>query len=158
MPRLARWYAPLGWRGVVFIAIVALFVSAFLAFSRPVIMIVDGDRVDTDVAPVTTESDRAYVPLRTIADALGAEIDADAKTGTIGVTLGDKTLSLKIGDRNARVDGMPLTLRRPPFVVRGRVMVSLEAVARALGVHAKYDAKAARIEVNTNGIGMVPAH
>jgi len=40
-----------------------------------------------------------------------------------------------------------------PFRVRGRVMISLDAVARALNVRARYDARNARIEVVTPGIG-----
>lgn len=158
MRPLARWYAPLGWRALVLVAIVALFVSAFLAFSRPVEMLVDGERVDTDVPPVTTETDRAYVPLRSVADALGAEMQTEPKIGKIYVTLGGETLSLRIGDARAYVNGMPFTLRRAPFVVRGRVMVSLDAVARSLKVRAQYDARDAKIEVDTPGIGIAPAH
>ena len=156
MRRLARWYAPLGWRTIVLIAIVALFASAFLAFSRPVEMLVDGERVDSDVPPVTTETDHVYVPLRSVADALGAEMQTDAKAGKIYVTLDGETLSLRIGDRRAFVNGMPFTLRRAPFVVRGRVMVPLDAVARSLKVRAEYDQRAAKIEVDTPGIGMAP--
>jgi hypothetical protein len=156
MPRSAGWYAPLGWRGVVFIAVVALFVSAFLAFARPVVVVVNGERVETDVPPVTTETDHVYVPLRSVADALGAELQTDAKIGKIYVTLGGETLSLQIGDRRAYVNGMPFTLRRAAFVVRGRVMVPLDAVARSLKVRARYDARDAKIEVDTPGIGMAP--
>lgn len=156
MPRSTRWYAPLGWRGVVFIAVIALFVSAFLAFSRPVVVMVDGERVETDVPPVTTETDHVYVPLRSVADALGAVMQTDTKIGKIYVTLGGETLSLRIGDRAAFVNGVPFTLRRAPFVVRGRVMVPLDAVARSLKVRAEYDARAAKIEVNTPGLGMAP--
>ena len=36
-------------------------------------------------------------------------------------------------------------------------MVSLDAVARALHVHAKYDPRNASIEVLTPGIGQAPA-
>ena len=39
-----------------------LAISVLLAFSRPIVMFVDGERVDTDVAPVTTASEKAFVP------------------------------------------------------------------------------------------------
>lgn len=158
MRRAARWYSPPEWRALVLIAVVALFVAAFLAFSRPVVMLVDGERVDSDVPPVTTLSDHVYVPLRSIADALGAEMQTDPKTGKIYVALGGEALSLRVGDRRAYVNAVPFTLRRAPFVVRGRVMVPLDAVARSLKVRARYDARAAKIEVNTPGVGMAPAH
>ena len=151
--RAAQLYASLRWQSLAIVALCAIAASLVLALSRPIVMFVDGERVDSDVAPVTTASDRAYVPLRSIADALGAEIEVDAKTGKIDVTLGGQTLALRPGDRQAKVNGMPLTFKRAPFRVRGRVLVPLDAVARALGVRASYDPRTARIEVVTPGIG-----
>jgi hypothetical protein len=116
-------------------------------------MLVDGQRVDSDVAPVTTASERAFVPLRSIADALGAETQADPKTGTVEVVLGGQSLRVRVGEARATLNGVPFTLKHVPFRVRGRVMISLDAVARALHVHAKYDPRDARIEVTTPGIG-----
>ena len=63
--------------------------EAFLAkargFERHVALVVDGERVDSDVAPVTTGNAKAFVPLRSIADALGAETEIDPKTGKISI-------------------------------------------------------------------------
>ncbi len=61
-------------------------------------MLVDGERVDSDVAPITTASERAFVPLRSIADALGAETEVDAKNGAIDVVLGGQSLRVRVGD------------------------------------------------------------
>ena len=77
--RARELYAALGWRELAAVAAAGLGIAALLAFSRPIVVLVDGERVESDVAPVTTASDRAYVPLRSIADALGAETEADAK-------------------------------------------------------------------------------
>ena len=134
-------------------AVLAFIVSAALAFSRPTVMLVNGHRVDSDVPPVTTASARAFVPLRSIADALGAETQVEGRTGNIAVVLGGQSLRLRVGDTHATLNGMPLTLKHAPFRVRGRVMISLDAVARALNVRARYDPRTARIEVVTPGIG-----
>ncbi|MGC1379613.1 MAG: copper amine oxidase N-terminal domain-containing protein [Candidatus Baltobacteraceae bacterium] len=141
------------WRELALVGACALVVSALLAFSRPIVMLVDGQRIDSDVAPVTTTSEKAYVPLRSIADALGAETQTDAKTGTIDVVLGPQTLHVKVGETRATLNGVPLTLKHAPFRVRGRVMISLDAIAQALNVRAKYDSRNARIEVTTPGVG-----
>jgi hypothetical protein len=151
--RTKTLYAGLHWRGLALISAVAFMTSAALAFSRPTEMLVNGQRVDSDVQPVTTTSSRAYVPLRTLADALGAETQVDGKTGNIAVVLGNTSLRLRVGDTHATLNGMPLTLKHAPFRVRGRVMISLDAVARALNVRASYDSRNARIEVVTPGIG-----
>lgn len=149
-------YAALRWREIAAIAVVALSIAALLAFSRPIVVLVDGERVESDVAPVTTANDKAYVPLRSIADALGAETEVDAK-GSITVVLGGQVLRVRVGESRATLNGMPLTLRHPPFRVRGRVMISLDAIARALNVRASYDPREARIDVRTPGIGQAPS-
>jgi Copper amine oxidase N-terminal domain len=151
--RTAELYGALSPRRLALVAAAALAVSLLLVVSRPIVMLVDGERVDSDVAPVTTASSRAFVPLRSIADALGAETVADPKTGTVDVVLGGQSLRVRVGETRAALNGMPFTLRHAPFRVRGRVMIALDAVARALHVRAKYDPRNARIEVVTPGIG-----
>lgn len=154
--RIAQLYGELRWQTLAAVALGALVLSALMVFSRPIVMFVDGERVDADVTPITTANAKAYVSLRSIADALGAEVDVDNKTGEITVALGGESLEVRVGDTHAKVNGMPLTLRHAPFRVRGRVMVALDAVARALHVRATYNPQSARIEVVTPGIGLAP--
>jgi hypothetical protein len=149
-------YRALSWQSVTLTAVAALAASALLAFSRPTVMMVDGERVESDVPPVTTSSDRAFVPVRTIADALGAETVIDPRTGEIDVIRGNQSLRLKLGNVHATLNGMPMTLHHPPFRVRGRVMVSLNLVAQAFNVRASYDPRTARIDILSPGIGQAP--
>ena len=95
-------------RRLAFVGTTALLVSVLLAFSRPIVMLVDGERVDSDVAPITTVSQKAFVPLRSIADALGAETEVDAKNETIHVVLGAQSLRVRVGDTHARSTACPL--------------------------------------------------
>ena len=154
--RSAQLYAGLGWRGLALVAVAAVAISALLAFSRPIEMLVDGERVDSDVAPVTTVSQRAFVPLRSIADALGAETQVDSKGDGVDVVLGNQSFRVRVGDTHATLNGMPVTLKHAPFRIRGRVMISLDAVGRALHVRVRYDPRNARIEVVTPGLGQGP--
>ncbi|HZZ00655.1 MAG TPA: copper amine oxidase N-terminal domain-containing protein [Candidatus Baltobacteraceae bacterium] len=133
-------------------AIVAIVASILLAFARPATMMVDGERVESDVPPVTTASDKVFVPLRSIADALGAQTELDDK-GRIDVVRGNESLRVRVGDPHATLNGMPLTMKHPPFRVRGRVMISLKTVAAAFGVRVSYDPRTQRIDVLTPGIG-----
>lgn len=151
--RAADLYGALNWRSFALIGAIALVISMLLVVSRPIVMLVDGERVDADVSPITTVNQRAYVPLRSVADALGAETEVDSKTQSIYVVLGTQSLHLRVGDVQATVNGMPITLKHAPFRVRGHVMISLDAIARALHVRARYDPRTARIEVITPGIG-----
>lgn len=141
------------WQTLVLTATIATCASALLAFSRPVEVIVDGQHIESDVPPVQTGLDRVFVPLRSLADALGAQTIVDARGEKIAVVRGNQSLRLTVGDEHAKLNGMPMTLHHAPFRVRGRVMVSLSAIARALGVRTVYDARTARVDVLSPGIG-----
>jgi hypothetical protein len=147
-------YRAPGSRTLVSVALLALFASAMLAFARPVEMTVDGVGVESDVPPVTTANDRVFVPIRSFAEALGAQTSGE--DGRIDVVRGSQSLRANVGEVRATVNGTPLTLAHAPFLVRGRIMVELDAVARAFNVRARYDARTARISVFTPGIGQAP--
>jgi hypothetical protein len=146
-------YRPPSPRTLFTVAVAALLVSAVMTFSRPVEMLVDGEHIESDVSPVTTEVGRVFVPLRAVADAVGAQTSLDPKNGRILVVRGGQSLRLTVGDVHATINGLPLTFERAPFRVRGRVMIELAPVAGALGVRVRYDPRAARVDVLTSGIG-----
>lgn len=137
------------------LALTTVFAAAaamMLTFSRPVEMMVDGVRVQSDVPPVTTSSKEVFVPLRSIAEALGSQIVAE-KGGVIVVVRGNQSLRLAVGDRHALLNSMPFTFHRAPFRVRGRVMVSLNAISRAFNVKTNYDPRTARVDVISSEVG-----
>ena len=138
-------------RTLVLTAATALVASTMLVFSRPVDMIVDGQHVESDVPPVTTLGNSVFVPLRSFADALGAQTSVES--GNVYVVRLGQTLRVRVGDRHASINGMPFTLKTAPFRVRGRVMIGLVAISRVFGVRASYDARLARIAVMTPGLG-----
>lgn len=149
-------YAGFDWRAVALTTAAALMASALLAFSRPVVMMVDGERIVSDVSPVTTAGHDVFVPVRSISDALGAETAFYKRSDAVQIVRGNEWLTLRVGSVHAKLDGMPMTLAHAPFVVRGRILVSLGVVERAFGVHASYDPRTARIDVITPGIGEAP--
>jgi len=141
-------YRKPAWQTIVLTAAAATMASALLAFSRPVEMRVDGQTLQSDVSPVTT-SDKVYVPLRPLAEALGATTSENRATGEIVVSRGDKSLRVKVGDVHATYNGMPMTLKHAPFRVQGRVMIGMKAFGRAFGVRVSYDKRSSRLDVQT---------
>ncbi|MDQ2873194.1 MAG: copper amine oxidase N-terminal domain-containing protein, partial [Candidatus Eremiobacteraeota bacterium] len=114
------------WTSLAATAVIALAASLTLSFSHPVEVRVDGQRLISDVPPVSTTPGRIYVALRPLDDALGATTKFDRQSGWIAVIRGDQTLKLHIGDSHATLNGMPMTLKHAPFRVRGRVMVNVK--------------------------------
>ena len=130
---------------------VAVVTSLSLAFSQPTTLRVDGHRVVSDVPPVTVARE-AYLPIRAVAEGLGAEARYDAPTGTIDFVHGADHLRVRIGDTHATLNGQPMTLKHAPFMVRRRAMISTAVIARALGSSVRYDNRTARIDVTTPGV------
>ncbi|HEV2261272.1 MAG TPA: copper amine oxidase N-terminal domain-containing protein [Candidatus Rubrimentiphilum sp.] len=145
-----RYKAP-GRTTLIVTAIGAVIASLLLTLSKPIEVRVDGQPILTDVPPVRTVNNAVYVPIRPLSDALGAETRYDDKSGDIYLTRGDQLLHLRIGDVHATLNSMPMTLKRAPFRVRGRAMVSLRTVQRAFGVRVNFDKNTSRVEVNSLG-------
>ncbi len=129
---------------------IALTASLALALSQPAILDVDGQRVVSDVSPITTNG-VAYLPLRAVSDAAGAATSFDARTQELTIRRGTTVLRMKIGERHATLDGQDLVLKNAPFTVHGRAMVRGSDVALALASAVKYDALRGRIDVRTPG-------
>ncbi|MBV8073961.1 MAG: copper amine oxidase N-terminal domain-containing protein [Candidatus Eremiobacteraeota bacterium] len=139
---------PLSIRSLVATAAVALAASTALAFSRPATLVIDGQRVESDVPPVT-QNHEAYVPLRAVTTGIGAEMTYDKATRTIDVTRGADRLKLRLGERTALLNGRTVSLKHAPFAVRGRTMVAARTIERALGPKVRYDQRKATIDVFT---------
>lgn len=138
------------WRLLAGTAGIALTASLALALSQPAILDVDGQRITSDVSPITTAG-VAYLPLRAVSEAAGAATSFDARTNELTVRRGTTVLAMKIGDRHATLDGRPLLLKNAPFTVHGRAMVRASDVALALASAVKYDVARGRIDVRTPG-------
>jgi hypothetical protein len=129
---------------------VALLASLVYIASEPDVLRVNGEAVALDVPPVTARQE-AFIPVRVIADRLGADTNYCKKSGTIEITRGDDTLRLRLNDRRATFNGNAMTLAHAPFVVRGRTMIPVSALSRAFGSHVAYDAKRHEISVTSEG-------
>jgi hypothetical protein len=137
-------------RLVVSTAAFALVGSLAFAFSQPTTINVDGQRVLSDVAPVTAGG-VVYLPVRAVTQAAGARTSYDARSGELVVRRGADTLRMKVGDRRASLNGTPIQLSHAPFTVHGRAMMRARDLAEALGSTLKYDQRRNRVDVRTPG-------
>ncbi|HEY0613424.1 MAG TPA: copper amine oxidase N-terminal domain-containing protein [Candidatus Elarobacter sp.] len=130
----------------------ALVASLSLALSNPATISVDGQRLSSDVAPVTTLGGATYLPLRAMAEATGAQTTFDTSTGEIVVRRGTDVLVMRAGTSAAKLNGRVVTLAHAPFTVNRRTMVASDTVTRAFGSIVRYDAKRNRVAVRTPGV------
>jgi hypothetical protein len=139
---------PLSLRSLVFTAGLALAASSALAFSRPADILIDGQKVTSDVPPVTTIH-QAFLPLRAVTAGIGAQLSYNAKTRTVLVVHGTDRLKLRVGQHTATLNGRQIELSHAPFTVRGRTMVATRTVERALGPKVRYNPRKSTIDVYT---------
>jgi len=95
------------------------------------------------------------VPMRGIFESLGAKVTWDSKTEQVTAMRGRTEVLLKVGDRNATVNGKRMTLESAPHMYQNAVFVPLRFVSESLGANVKWDASAHRVMIATAGM---PSH
>lgn len=118
---------------------------------------VNGYDLPTDVAPVLRRG-RTLVPVRAVAEALGAEVAWNAETRTVTLSRNGRSVSLTIDEPIARIDGAEVELDVPGTLIQGRTMVPLRFVGRALGAEVAWDAgtRTARVTLVEKRDGLTP--
>ncbi|MED0674807.1 Copper amine oxidase N-terminal domain-containing protein [Aneurinibacillus thermoaerophilus] len=113
-----------------------------------IVIKINGKIMITNQKPIIINN-RTVVPLRSIFEALGAEIKWDAKKQTVYATKGNRKVMIKIGDQNAVVNGKKVKLNQKATIVNNRTMVPLRFVSEALGASVEWDAKNATVHIKT---------
>jgi hypothetical protein len=93
---------------------------------------VNGVQYVMDVAPYISNG-RSFVPVRYLANALGATTTWDAATQTVTLTLGSNTETMTIGSTTMTVNGTATTMDVAPVIVNGRTMLPARWVAQGFG-------------------------
>lgn len=106
-------------------------------------MWVDGISVTIDVAPQIIEG-RTLLPIKWVAEPLGAVVSWDPTDRKVTVSLGGTTLELWIGKSQARVNGRSIAIdsqnaKVVPLIVNGRTMLPVRFVAEQLGADVQWE-------------------
>ncbi len=80
-----------------------------------------------------------WVPLRDVAEAMGAKVDFDPDNGVAIVYHGDHMITTKIGDAEIDVDGNTQTLQEAPYVENGETWVPVRFFNTALNMGLNVD-------------------
>jgi len=99
---------------------------------------VNGKQMNFDVPPVI-QSGRTLVPLRAIFEELGATVEWEEATRTIIANKGNTWLTLRIGDRNAEINGNSTSIDVPPQITNGRTLVPLRFISESLGAEVSWN-------------------
>jgi hypothetical protein len=109
----------------------------------------DGQSYNTDAAPFIS-SGRTLVPVRYLAEALGAQINWDAATQKVTITKGGTTMELTINSTTITVNGKASQLDAAPLLVNGRTFLPARYIAEALGYTVQWNAAAQTVNIVGN--------
>lgn len=107
--------------------------AATIAQDQSVNLIIGGQAVTPDVPPVI-KGGRTLVPVRVIAEGLGAEVDWNAEKKTAEITRNGQKLVLTLNSRQAVVNGKQVQLDTPPVITQQRMLLPLRFVGESLGI------------------------
>jgi len=93
---------------------------------------VNGVAKTLDAAPIIRNS-RTMLPVRFVAESLGATVGWDGATSTVTVTGAGVQLEIKIGAATAKVNGEEVALDSPAFIENSRTYLPVRFVAEKLG-------------------------
>lgn len=82
---------------------------------------------------------RTMVPVRLVAEELGATVTWLDATGTVQIVAGGKEILLPVGQLEARVNGQPVALDAAAEIVGGRTFVPVRFVSEVLGARVDWD-------------------
>jgi hypothetical protein len=105
-----------------------------------------------DVAPyVDKGSGHTLVPVRYLADALGAQTRWDAGTQTVVVSTSVYSVSMEIGSTFLTVNGKTQMMDQAPVIKNGRTYLPAKWVANTLGYRVDWNAQIQDILIWSNG-------
>lgn len=130
--------------------VVAFFIACLpqLCMASPQVVL-NGEKLSFDVPPII-ENGRTLVPLRSVFEALGADILWDDATQTVTATKGTLTITLKIGVGTAFVNNKAVSLDVPGRIVDGRTLVPLRFVSEAMGCDVGWDDESQTVIITDN--------
>ncbi len=114
-------------------------------------MFVNNNPQEIDVPPTIVEG-RTLLPIRWVAEPLGAQVGWDPNEKKVTVSLKDTTIELWIGKNIARVNGVdtPIDPGNPnvvPMIISGRTMLPVRFVAENLGCDVLWDANTRTVTI-----------
>lgn len=110
-------------------------------------LMIGGQAVAPDVPPVIKDG-RTLVPVRVIAEGLGAKVDWNEAKRTAVITKGGQQLTLTLDSRQALVNGKQVMLDTAPVISRQRMLLPFRFVGESLGITVGWDNRSRTVIAN----------
>lgn len=134
----------------VILTLAMLLPTAAIAADDEIKVLLDGERIEFDVQPII-ENDCTLVPIRAIAEKLGAEVVWISPN--VFMIKEKEIVMLSIGSKNMAIDVFAaVSLDTPPIIVNNRTLVPLRAISEAFGSDVQWDGETCTVSIISNRI------
>lgn len=106
----------------------------------------DGAPLDMDLPP-EVRNERTMVPIRAVAEALGADVEWVADTQQIVMTRAGSTVIMTLDQTAATVDGQTIQMDVAPYATEGRTLIPARYVAEFFGQTVNWNGEARRVDI-----------
>lgn len=111
----------------------------------------DGKQVNSEVSPFIDGNGRTMVPLRFIAENLGADVDWSKGIQKITIEHKKQVIELTIGNNKAVVNGKTVSLDTEPVIVSNTTMVPLRFIGEQMGSLVSWSSREQAVYISTTG-------
>jgi len=111
-------------------------------------IVLNSQFVKFDVQP-RVDDGVPMTPLRYLLEKGGGKVNWENMTKTVKASADGKSITIQIGDRNAKVDQLTLSMEVTPYLDRGRTIVPLSFIHDALGVNVEYDKETGHVLITS---------
>ena len=109
-----------------------------------------------DARPYINEDSRTMVPVRFIAEGLGAKVDWDGEKRIVTMLLNGKNIILGIGNSYAHVNSVKTDFDTAAEIVENRTMVPLRFIFETFGADVKWDKETKTVAITTKPAAPAP--
>ncbi len=129
-----------------------IFTFAGTVFAFDVSVFVDDNKVSfPDQKPFIDENARTLVPIRFIAEEMGAEVGWDGKTELVTIEKEGVLINLTIGEQKAQVNEAWKTFDTKAMLKNARTMVPLRFISETIGAAVEWDENTKTVYIRTDG-------
>ncbi len=104
-------------------------------------MSLDGEtiKIDNEGSAPIIENDTTLLPIRGVAEAVGAKVDYSAYAQTVSLSNDETDVNIKIGSRTIEINGEVKTMATAAKIENDRTLIPLRAATEALGCDVVWD-------------------
>jgi hypothetical protein len=122
--------------------------GAKVKYSGTFTITLDSKPITFDVQPRVTDG-IPLTPIRHLLESAGGEVKWEEASKTMTAFTDGREIYVRIGDKIAKINNLPVEMEIAPFLERGRTIVPLSFVRETLEVEIQYDPKSGHVLITS---------